>query len=54
MSSTITFFFAFVAVLALIGAGLLFIPQVMAAIPFRFDRMALPLAGAILGYMIRR
>ncbi len=41
-------------ILALIGAGLLFIPQVMAAIPFRFDRMALPLAGAILGYMIRR
>lgn len=41
-------------VLALIAAGLLFIPQVMSAIPFKFDRMFLPLAGAILGYMIRR
>ena len=41
-------------VLALIFAGLLFIPQVMAAIPFKFDRMFLPLAGALIGYTIRR
>lgn len=41
-------------VVALIAAGLLFIPQVMAAIPFKFDRMFLPLAGAILGYLARR
>ncbi len=41
-------------VFALIFAGLLFIPQVMSAIPFKFDRMFLPLAGAILGYMFRR
>lgn len=41
-------------VVALIFAGLLFVPQVMSAIPFRFDRMFLPLAGAVLGYMLRR
>jgi hypothetical protein len=41
-------------VFALICAGLLFVPQVMQAIPFKFDRMFLPLAGAILGYMFRR
>ena len=41
-------------VLALIAAGILFVPQIMGAIPLKFDRMFLPLAGAILGYMIRR
>ncbi len=41
-------------VFALICAGILFVPQIMKAIPFRFDRMFLPLAGAIVGYMVRR
>lgn len=52
MPSTATL--ATALVFALIFAGLLFIPQVMSAIPFKFDRMFLPLAGAILGYMFRR
>ena len=52
MPSTATL--ATALVFALICAGLLFIPQVMAAIPFKFDRLFLPLLGAILGYMFRR
>lgn len=52
MPSTATL--ATALVFALIFAGLLFIPQVMSAIPFKFDRMFLPLLGAILGYMFRR
>jgi hypothetical protein len=39
---------------ALIGAALLFIPGLLAAIPLKFDRLYLPLIGAIVGYMIRR
>lgn len=41
-------------IFALICAGILFVPQIMKAIPFQFDRMFLPLAGAIIGYMVRR
>lgn len=52
MPSTATL--ATALVFALICAGLLFVPQVMKAIPFQFDRMFLPLFGAILGYMFRR
>jgi hypothetical protein len=39
---------------ALIGAALLFVPGLVAAIPLKFDRLYLPLIGAIVGYMIRR
>jgi hypothetical protein len=39
---------------ALIGAALLLIPGLLAAIPFKFDRLYLPLLGAIIGYMVRR
>ena len=38
----------------LIGAGLTFIPQVMAAIPLKVAPSTFPLAGAIAGYMVRR
>jgi len=41
-------------VFALIAAGILLVPQIMSAIPIKFDRMFLPLAGAILGYLARR
>ena len=41
--------------LALAGAAVIvFAPQILAAIPLKFAPMFLPLAGAILGYMIRR
>jgi hypothetical protein len=39
---------------ALIGAASLFIPGLLAAIPLKFDRLYLPLIGAIIGYMVRR
>lgn len=39
---------------AVIGAALMFLPQLLAAIPFKFPPLYLPLAGAILGYMLRR
>lgn len=39
---------------ALIGATLLFIPQLIAAIPLKFPPLYLPLTGAILGYLARR
>lgn len=39
---------------AVIGAGLMFVPQLLAAIPFKFPPLYLPLAGAILGYLARR
>jgi hypothetical protein len=41
-------------VVALIAAGLLFIPALWAAIPIKFDKSFVPLAGAIIGYMLRR
>ena len=41
--------------LALAGAAVIvFAPQILAAIPLKFAPMFLPLAGAIVGYMIRR
>ena len=39
---------------ALIGAALLFIPGLLAAIPLKFDKLYLPLIGAIIGYMVRK
>lgn len=39
---------------AIIGAALMFVPQFIAAIPFKFPPLYLPLGGAILGYLIRR
>ncbi len=39
---------------AIIGAALLFVPQLLAAIPFKFPPLYLPLVGAIVGYMVRR
>lgn len=39
---------------AVIGAGLMFVPQLLAAIPFKFPPLYLPLVGAIIGYMARR
>jgi hypothetical protein len=39
---------------AIIGAALMFVPQLIAAIPFKFLPLYLPLGGAILGYLLRR
>jgi hypothetical protein len=39
---------------ALIGAGLLLIPALWAAIPIKFPKEYVPLLGAIIGYMIKR
>jgi hypothetical protein len=39
---------------ALIGAGLLFIPGLLTAIPLKFPREYVPLIGAIVGYMAKR
>jgi hypothetical protein len=39
---------------ALIGAVLTLIPGLLEAIPVKFDRIYLPLIGAIAGYMVRR
>lgn len=39
---------------AMVGAALMFVPQLIAAIPFKFPPLYLPLAGAILGYLVRR
>ena len=39
---------------ALIGAVIIVVPQIKNAIPFSFHPMFAPLAGAILGYMVRR
>lgn len=39
---------------AIIGAALMFVPQLLAAIPFKFPPLYLPLVGAIIGYMVRR
>ena len=39
---------------AMIGAALMFAPQLIAAIPFKFPPLYLPLVGAILGYLLRR
>lgn len=42
-------------VLALIGAALIvFLPQVVNAIPLKFPQLYVPLLGAILGYFMRR
>ena len=38
-------------VVALIGAALFHVPGLMQAIPYKFDDLYVPLAGAILGYM---
>lgn len=39
---------------SVIGAALMFFPQLLAAIPFKFPPLYLPLIGAILGYLVRR
>ncbi len=39
---------------AMIGAALMLFPQLLAAIPFKFPPLYLPLIGAILGYLLRR
>ncbi|MCB1515085.1 MAG: hypothetical protein H6876_01620 [Hyphomicrobiaceae bacterium] len=39
---------------AMIGAALMLFPQLIAAIPFKFPPLYLPLIGAILGYLLRR
>lgn len=39
---------------ALVGAAILFIPGLLAAIPLKFNQLFVPLAGAIIGYMVRR
>ena len=38
----------------LIGAAITFVPQIMQAIPLKFPPLYLPLAGAIIGYFVRR
>ena len=38
-------------VVALIGAGLIFIPGLVQAVPFKFNSLYLPLGGAVLGYL---
>ena len=42
------------AIGAIIGAALMFVPHLLAAIPFKFPPLCLPLGGPILGYMLRR
>jgi hypothetical protein len=39
---------------AMIGAALIFVPAVLDAIPVKFPPLYLPLAGAILGYLLKR
>ena len=39
---------------ALVGAALLFIPGLFAAIPFRIERLFVPLLGAVIGYAVKR
>lgn len=39
---------------AMIGAALMFFPQLLAAIPLKFPPLYLPLIGAIIGYTLRR
>jgi len=39
---------------ALIGAAILFIPGLLAAVPFRIERLFVPLIGAVIGYAVRR
>lgn len=39
---------------ALVGAALLFIPGLVAAIPFRIERLFIPLIGAVIGYAIKK
>jgi len=39
---------------ALIGAALLFVPGLVSSIPFRFERLFVPLLGAVIGYALRR
>jgi hypothetical protein len=41
-------------VLALVGAGLLFVPQIWQAVGLKVDRLLVPLIGAVLGYQLRR
>ena len=38
-------------IVALIGAALFFVPGLMQAIPYKFNDLYVPLAGAILGYV---
>ncbi len=40
-------------VCAAIGAALIFIPGLLQAIPFKIKSLYLPLAGALLGYLIK-
>lgn len=39
---------------ALIGAALLFIPGLFAAIPIRIERLFVPLLGAVIGYALKK
>jgi len=39
---------------ALIGAAIVFIPGLLSAIPFRIERLLVPLIGAVIGYAARR
>ncbi len=42
-------------VLALIGAALIvFVPGLLAAVPLNIPTLAVPLIGAVIGYMVRR
>jgi len=52
MPSTTTLAAALVG--ALIGAAVMFVPQLLAAIPLKFPPLYLPLGGAIIGYLLRR
>jgi hypothetical protein len=40
--------------LALCGAALLYVPGLIQAIPLKFDRMLVPLVGALVGYGLRK
>lgn len=39
---------------ALVGAAITLVPVIINAIPLKFDHVFLPLAGAVLGYLVRR
>ncbi|MCB1547909.1 MAG: hypothetical protein KDJ41_08785 [Hyphomicrobiaceae bacterium] len=46
---------AWALVLSLIGAALIvFLPSLIAQIPLKFDRLLVPLVGAVLGYTFKR
>ena len=41
-------------ILGVVGAALLLVPQIWQVVPLKFDRLLVPLAGAILGYHLKR